>query len=205
MSVLEEFLKDSQVVVSETCQLAIAKIAWLQSEESKAEKFSESPYSSVDPAPPSFEQNSVEEERQRLLDKSRPLFERYRAMFALRNCGSPEAITALAEGLKCPSSALFRHEVAYVLGQAQEEISVPYLKDVLLDTAETAMVRHECAEALGSIATEECFDLLQKYVTDPEALVRESCQVALDMCEYENSKEFQYANTLLQVQTEALI
>ncbi|KAM7293191.1 deoxyhypusine hydroxylase [Ixodes scapularis] len=205
VAVLEEFAHDSHAVVAETCQLALAKIAWLQSEESKQDKFAESPYSSIDPAPPFLKESPVEDDKKLLLDTSKPLFERYRAMFSLRNCGSPEAITALAEGLKCPSSALFRHEIAYVLGQAQEEISVPYLKEVLQDTDEMAMVRHECAEALGSIATEECFELLQKYVEDAETLVRESCQVALDMCEYENSQEFQYANTLLQVQPEALI
>lgn len=30
------------------------------------------------------------------------------------------------------------------------------------------MVRHECAEALGSIATPECKRLVQKYVIDKE-------------------------------------
>lgn len=56
------------------------------------------------------------------------------------------------------------------------------------------MVRHECAEALGSVATTSCMETLRGYLTDPERLVRESCEVALDMCEYENGDEFQYAN-----------
>ena len=37
-------------------------------------------------------------------------------MFALRNAGDEKSIKALASGLT-DSSALFRHEVAFVLGQ----------------------------------------------------------------------------------------
>ena len=62
------------------------------------------------------------------------------------------------------------------------------------------MVRHECAEALGAIATEECMKILDEYKSDPETVVKESCEVALDMCEYEKSGEFQYADGYLKVQ-----
>jgi len=60
------------------------------------------------------------------------------------------------------------------------------------------MVRHEAAEALGGIATPEVLPHLKEYVAHPSApaVVRESCQVALDMYEYENSDQFQYANGL---------
>ena len=71
-----------------------------------------------------------------LCDQSRSLFERYRAMFALRNRGDKAAVDvrrtvlvscvhilfpfgalqALAEGFKEPHSALLRHEIAYVMG-----------------------------------------------------------------------------------------
>jgi len=53
-------------------------------------------------------------------------------------------------GLKC-SSALFRHEIAYVLGQIQHEACVKQLTENLQDTRESPMVRHECAEALGKL------------------------------------------------------
>lgn len=101
-------------------------------------------------------------------------------------------------GLKA-GSALFRHEVAFVLGQLQEEVSVPHLKASLDDANENEMVRHECAEALGAIATPYCFEILKKYLEDDKRVVRESCVIALDMCEYENSSEFQYANALSQM------
>lgn len=81
--------------MAETCQLAVRRLEWLQaSEEAPAE---ESPYCSVDPAPPAA-RASVSELRLGLLDESLPLFERYRAMFALRNHGSEEAVLALGAG-----------------------------------------------------------------------------------------------------------
>ena len=101
-------------------------------------------------------------------------------------------------GLKC-KSALFRHEIAYVLGQIQSDASVTQLSNNLMDAKENPMVRHECAEALGSIATDKAVTVLQDYLKDSERVVRESCIVALDMSEYENSSQFQYADTLQKV------
>lgn len=96
-------------------------------------------------------------------------------------------------------SALFRHEVAFVLGQLQEPVSIPFLIESLENPQENEMVRHESAEALGAIATPECFEILKKFLNDEKRVVRESCIVALDMCEYENSTEFQYANSLVKM------
>ncbi len=126
------------------------------------------------------------------------MFERYRAMFALRNNGNEESILALCCGLKC-KSALFRHEIAYVLGQIQSPLSINALRENLEDISENHMVRHECAEALGSCGTNECVEILNKYLTDKEIVVKESCEVALDITDYEKSNEFQYANGLLAV------
>jgi len=61
---------------------------------------------------------------------------------------------------------------------------------------EHSMVRHECAEALGSIASPESRQLLEKYLDDPEIVVRESCEVALDMAEYQLGDDFHYALTV---------
>ena len=60
-------------------------------------------------------------------------------------------------------------------------------------------VRHECAEAIGSVATPEAIKVLESYVQDPVRVVRESCQVALDMAEHEASGELQYADTLAKI------
>ncbi|XP_039623050.1 deoxyhypusine hydroxylase [Polypterus senegalus] len=199
LDVLKRYSEDPVVEVAETCQLAVRRIDWLQlKQEGSLEK---GPYLSVDPAPPSQERD-VSRLRAELLDESLPLFERYRAMFALRNIGSEEAVLALADGLQC-SSALFRHEIGYVLGQMQHEACVPQLSTALSKLEENAMVRHECAEALGAIGKEPCLQILRKHLGDGERVVHESCEVALDMYEYENSDQFQYADGLLQVQTPA--
>ncbi|XP_069703716.1 deoxyhypusine hydroxylase [Periplaneta americana] len=194
--VLEKYANDDVIEVAETCQLALGRITWL-TELAALENLPENPYASVDPAPPSQE-TDVSTLKRILLDENQSLFERYRAMFSLRNLNTPESIVALGEGLKA-GSALFRHEVAFVLGQLQHDTSIPYLQESLEDTAENEMVRHECAEALGAIASPVCFEILKKYLEDEKRVVKESCEIALDMCEYENSPEFQYANTLLQV------
>jgi deoxyhypusine monooxygenase len=75
-------------------------------------------YTSVDPAPPTSSllrgpasavptTQSVSELKAQLLDTSLPLFVRYRAMFALRNIGSDEAVDALSSGFD-DDSALFK-------------------------------------------------------------------------------------------------
>lgn len=77
---------------------------------------------------------------------------------------------------------------------------VDELAAVVRDTSESGMVRHEAAEALGAIATPAAVIVLQEHLSDPVTVVRESCEVALDMSDYNNSSEFQYANALAKVQ-----
>ncbi|KAH9049978.1 deoxyhypusine hydroxylase [Lactarius hengduanensis] len=220
--ILKKYLDDSNRTVRETCEIALAKIEWDNSEEGQRHRSSTSDepqtYTSVDPAPPTSgllserskpgtaTQSSVEELRDKLLDRRLPLFERYRAMFALRNIGTPAAVDALAAGFS-DDSALFKHEIAFVFGQLLSPHSVPALLQILQDPQESDMVRHEAAEALGGIATPEVLPYLKEYMTreDAPVVVKESCQVALDMYEYENSDQFQYANGLDATQlTEAV-
>ncbi|XP_073542397.1 deoxyhypusine hydroxylase [Phyllobates terribilis] len=195
LELLKEYSQDPVIEVAETCQLAIQRIEWLQSNPDAPD---DNPFLSVDPAPPA-EERDVPKLRAVLLDDNLQLFERYRAMFALRNIGGKDAVLALIDGLQCGGS-LFRHEIGYVLGQMQHEAAVPGLAAALDRLQENPMVRHECAEALGSIAQEDCLKALRTHVGDLEQVVRESCEVALDMYEYENSGDFQYANGLSQIQ-----
>jgi len=102
-------------------------------------------------------------------------------------------------GLKCSDSALFRHEVAYVLGQMQQPAVTVQLTKHLQDSAENPMVRHECAEALGSIATDDSEAALRSHLDDSVDVVRESCFVALDMSEYEHADQLEYADGLCRV------
>lgn len=189
--ILKQYSSDSVIEVAETCQIALERLNWLDNRDLEKD---DNPYATVDPTPP-YANKSISELKTILMDEKETLFNRYRAMFSLRNMRNDEATVALAGGLK-GSSALFRHEVAFVLGQLQRECSVPFLEENLRDETENEMVRHECAEALGAIASEKCTKILEDYLKDSKRVVKESCEIALDMCEYENSPEFQYANGL---------
>lgn len=190
VSILSQFLNDPAAPVRETCEIAINLILHPeQTEEPIIQTEGELSFDSVDPAPALKTNKNISELQSQLMDTSLDLYKRYKAMFALRNRGnSAEAVLAICTGF-ADSSALFRHEVAYVLGQLQHPASIPALTAQLDNKDEVSMVRHECAEALGSIATEECMEILGKYLNDPDDVVRESCIVACDMCEYENSSE----------------
>jgi deoxyhypusine monooxygenase len=174
-----------------------------------------SQFATIDPAPASSSHSPlasanhtsksttpVAELQTILMNTSLTLFDRYRAMFALRNDGGEQAVLALATGFQ-DESALFRfvtfcnimqsetdrstiydrHEIAYVFGQLSSPYSIPSLVTVLRNDAEEDMVRHEAAEALGSIATDECLPILIEMAKAQGVprVVRESCEVALDM------------------------
>lgn len=198
LETLDHFAEDPIAEVSETCQIAASKIRWEQAQKGR-NVLMEGPcvYQSIDPAP-ACTSGDMQQWSSDLLDPTLPLFERYRALFALRDRGGEEAVVHLARGLN-HSSALFKHEIAYVLGQMQHHAAVEPLAAKLAEVSENAMVRHECAEALGAIATEECLHVLQKYQKDKERVVRESCEVALDMYQYEHSSDFQYADSVSTV------
>ena len=113
------------------------------------------------------------------------------------------------------SSPLFELNVADIFGQMSDPHAVPMLLKVLEDEREEEMVRHEAAEVLGGIATDEVLPALRKWAAKDDAprVVRESCAVAIDMWEvcyssnlqlgayspvyhYENSNQFQDSNGL---------
>ncbi|KAI9329482.1 armadillo-type protein [Obelidium mucronatum] len=217
LSILEQYKTIDQEpsrVVRETVELAIERIhyesnkkkAALEPSSSSSKEEQNPGYSSIDPAPalettitkPSesegskIKKMSTKEVGAILLNPELPLFMRYKAMFALRNRGDTESVLELAKGFG-DDSALFRHEIAYVFGQMQHIASVPSLIETLSKPHEEAMVRHEAAEALGSIATPECFQVLEKFKTDSAQVVKDSCVIGLDMAEFEASGEFQYA------------
>mgnify|MGYP002848455873 FL=1 len=146
-----------------------------------------SEYGSVDPAPPAVESN-IHTLKGILLDEDSKMFLRMRSVFSLRNNRSGNAVLALCEGFKA-SSALLRHELAYVLGQMQDKLAVPTLIEVLSDESEHVMVRHEAAEALGAIGDRSARPTLERFLSDPLPEVSESCEVALDLLALCDSKE----------------
>lgn len=132
-----------------------------------------------------------------LLDEARGMYERYSALFALRNHGGEEAVSAIIDSLGA-KSALLKHEVwqcsfnlclslyatlmcvlynqrdlyvcqlatmqvAYVLGQLQNKAASAALSNILRNENEHPMVRHEAAEALGSIAGNDYLMLIVQH------------------------------------------
>jgi len=184
--------------VRDTCLIAIALLEWkAQNPENKDDNAFHPLFGSVDPAPPA-KAKDVAALRAKLLDRNKSIFSRYRAMFALRNIASSEAVAALADALNLvDEGAVFAHEVAYVLGQISHKGAIEALQAALSNPALNDMIRHEAAEALGNIADESIVPVLQKFKDDASQPVSQSCVVALDILAYNNSNEFQYADALL--------
>jgi deoxyhypusine monooxygenase len=82
-----------------------------------------------------------------LLNLERPIAARMRAIFYLRSMGDEhraENTAVLCQALLDKrGTALFRHEIAYVLGQMQEPLAISDLSAVLRDTKDDVVVRHE--------------------------------------------------------------
>jgi deoxyhypusine monooxygenase len=138
--------------------------------------------------------------RSSLCSESTPLPIRFRALFSLKHVAqtsedptlATSAIEAIAAAFASPS-ALLKHELAYCLGQTKKDEAVQPLRDVLSNLEEDPMCRHEAAEALGALGHQESLELL-KYFRDragEEVVITETCEIAIDRIEWENSKERQ--------------
>ena len=149
-----------------------------------------SEFDSVDPAPPSSIID-VSKLRVTICDEEEKMFQRMRALFALRNIGGRDSVEALAAAFSS-SSALLKNEIAYVMGQMQDSAAVPFLIDRLEDYDEDVMVRHEAAEALGAIGDRAALGVLERFKDDKDVVVAESCEVALDLLEWVSSKKLNY-------------
>ncbi|TXG63791.1 hypothetical protein EZV62_010785 [Acer yangbiense] len=182
--------------VREACELALSRIEDLKTtgDDNVSSMTEKSMFMSVDPAAPASFCSSVAKLSELLLDEEKGMYERYAALFALRNNGGEEAVSAIIDSLSA-KSALLKHEVAYVLGQLQNKAASAALSNILRDVNEHPMVRHEATEALGSIADTDIVvsyynhsvALLVEFARDPDPIVSESCEVALSMLEYERS------------------
>ena len=211
ITVLESVINDSTECneVVDTAKISIDKIKYTINYRANAFKLSMqqstvplSKYSSVDPAPPYNDITDIQKLQQILCNRECTLFERYRAMFTLRNIGTEQAVNALVAGFDSEpintGSAVFRHEIAYVLGQLAHPSAQHALVTVLSRSTEHAMTRHEAAEALGAISgdghdTEHIDSVLKEYLNDKDTVVKESCAVALDISEYWRSDQFDTA------------
>ena len=80
-----------------------------------------------------------------LNDNTRPMKERFRALFTLKNIKGELALKFISQAFS-DESDLLKHELAYCLGQMQDPNAIPVLINVLEDTKQVPMVRHEAGE-----------------------------------------------------------
>ena len=81
---------------------------------------------------------AIETLHKKLKDPETDLPAKYRVLFGLRNVAGTGAHEALLTALK-DKSALFRHDVAFCLGQRQDAAAVEELTRILHDTTEHPM------------------------------------------------------------------
>jgi len=195
---ISQFLKDSSAPVRETCILAIHSLTTQVRQGDDGQMNSESrAFNTVDPIQGrnGCSDDDVESVSSELLDITLELWKRYEALFTLRNIASDKAAKAIAHALvQDKSSALLRHEVAFVLGQLQNPCTLGELTVCLSNVFEHPMARHEAALAIGAIGCtwtresstqlescrNEAIETLKLYACDVDDVVKESCIVGLD-------------------------
>ena len=184
VSHLEKYLDaDDLPGLRDTCELAVVG---LKEDDDSRVCACHYPHPTKDPAKGDVNAtlDDVPQLSETLLDESVDLYTRYKAMFTLRNLESTTALERVL--LEDQSSTVFRHEIAYVLGQVASESSTEALVKSLSREDESDMVRHEAAIALGTVGTDLCRDELKKFVNDKNPIVADSCIVALATIEYWN-------------------
>lgn len=140
---------------------------------------------------------TIQSLRASLCSEDTPLPVRFRALFSLKHLAITSeasdaiaAVEAIAAGFASPS-ALLKHELAYCLGQTKNDAAVKPLRHVLADLHEDPMCRHEAAEALGALGKADNLDILRQFRDreGEEVVVTETCEIAIDRIEWENSEE----------------
>ncbi len=100
------------------------------------------------------DETTIEKLSSMLIDTSLPLKLRFRILFTLKNLDSqgqqqqqqydksPKVVDAISQAFK-DTSALLKHECAYCLGQMGNKYAIDKLIQILNDSNEDPMVRHE--------------------------------------------------------------
>jgi len=175
--------KDEISEVSETCILALESIKNLRTPQDDKE----CEFLSIDPAPAGGI-TDLKTLKDMLLNSEIGIFERYKAIMDLRNLKSDESAAVLADALSMKSlkfmTPLVMHEIAFVLGEMELPVATEALCKAVADTDLHPMIRHEAAESLGSINTDECRNFLNKHKDDKSQIVRDSIMIALGSNEY---------------------
>lgn len=196
---LQRFLNYEDDIIKETCEISVENLNWMKSTKNGETEGLDKVkliYHTNDPSPPFNYKNdpkysNIENIKKIMHDENDTLFNRYRALFTLREFNNEEAVEILCECYDKKHSKkfspLFKHEVSFILGQMCQKAkkALSQLEIVLQDEEEDPIVRHETALTLGEIT--ESKDLLLKYCQHNNQLLRESCEIALDFVDYWNS------------------
>lgn len=96
---------------------------------------------------PSVTADRIENVGKILNDNTRPMKERFRALFTLKNIKGELALKFISQAFS-DDSDLLKHELAYCLGQMQDPNAIPILVKVLEDVTQVPMVRHEAGKLI---------------------------------------------------------
>ncbi|XP_065319850.1 deoxyhypusine hydroxylase-like isoform X2 [Gordionus sp. m RMFG-2023] len=174
INTLKKYIQHTNKELKETCYLALRRFSWLKECKEKRNSIKNPSFSydgsiisydTIDPTPSLQSDFSLNPDNvdpsylltmsERILkDPEADLYDRYKAIFTLRDIGTDDAVEIMAQVLADPKntqSYLLKHELAFVMGQMQNPICLLPLKERLSDKTDHCMVRHECAEAIGSI------------------------------------------------------
>jgi len=179
-------------IVEETCEVSQALLKWnAETNNGQTEGLDKIkvPFRTNDPAP-SF--NYVADKKyadidfltKMMLDESVSIFDRYRAIFTLRNIYTKQSCEAICQALTKENfrscGPLLKHEVAFVLAQMEKvfSVAVPYLLEACKNPEEEGIVKHEGLVAIGEMIDDPA--LIVDLLGHPDPIVSESCAVALN-------------------------
>jgi deoxyhypusine monooxygenase len=199
IKLLERFIDYEDDIIKETCEISVENLNWMLKTnhgETEGLKKDNLFYKTNDPAAPFNIHNKEKDNKYKdiefikeiLHNEKETIYNRYRALFTLREFNNERAVEILCEcfnkELAGKFSPLLKHEISFILGQmctvAKKALNM--LEVVLQDESEDPIVRHETALALGEITKSK--DLLVKYSKHENQLIRESCEIALDFVDY---------------------
>ena len=202
LQLLDRFAEEKDGILYETCFLTQKLVEWkgaTQNGKLESLNLSKLRCATNDPAPPyNFKREpkyaDVKFLESMILDNEKyDLFERYRALFTLREINTEEAAIAVCQCLKPENSIncseLLKHEVAFVLGQMEEVFkpAVPYLLECVENPDEAPIVRHEVLICLGMNLDEK--SRIDHFLTNPDLIVSQSCEAAIQLIEYRQKCE----------------
>ncbi|MBI2786364.1 MAG: HEAT repeat domain-containing protein [Legionella longbeachae] len=176
LPVLKKFLNDPIPEISETCELAIRQIEYIHTYMNGNTII---PHG--DAAPSYEEKKDIKTLEKIIFDCSENTWERFRAMFTLRNFDNDETNSILINALDSYDNPLLGHDIAFVLLNVPTKESIDVLYRKLSNDSNDCIVRHVCAEALGEMKSKKANDLAREFLLDKDVVIRESVEVALHL------------------------